>query len=159
MKKMKNKDSGMTLVELLISFIISILLLLTAIILIVHAYRTWYEGEEKVGLVREADHAVYQMEWVTRMGGSSGWDEDEEPDKFKVYTGTITLGSFWKEDGTVKAEVRGGSERNLTYSDVKKFEINKKDPPFHREVGIILELERNGEVHLSSTTAQHRVQL
>ncbi len=114
-----SKDSGFTLTEFLVAFLISTFILVTVGIIISDAFVSWGRGERKVALDRESAYAVMTIERVVRESSDSQVSEDESA--LELYLGGNETGRFWVEDETLRASFGGGDAFNLTEERVENF--------------------------------------
>ncbi|MGM0568612.1 MAG: pilus assembly FimT family protein [Elusimicrobiota bacterium] len=81
------KNEGFTLTELLCAFAISIIILLTAGVIISRGMSSWIRGEKKINLDRDAHYAVLSMARIIREGSRVEVEDGEDTEVTVYYPG------------------------------------------------------------------------
>ena len=150
------KNDGFTLTELLCAFAISIIILLTAGVIISRGMSSWIRGEKKINLDRDAHYAVLSMARIIREGARVDVDEDDDTTATVQYPGAHNPMRIlsWKDNALhVKYEddddTSGADEWII--GRISSLSFKKDDFETVVKIELTLEDEDDKDIHSSSS--------
>lgn len=133
---MKNRNSGFTLVELMVVVLLIAVLGLVTVQIPLFGFGSWRKGSERLKLQRDAHLAMMKIQWKLRPASLSNVNVDDS--SILVIDSSTGEKFFWEVNQLVYRDPAGVEETVMEGDAVTLFEVT----PGGQEISIKLKLEK-----------------